>query len=43
MNNCKDCCFTKIENGKQVECLADKYKYLKCEDSEENSTDNNFF
>ncbi len=43
MNNCKDCCFAKIENKKQVECLADKYKYLKREGSEENSTDNNFF
>lgn len=43
MYNCKDCCFAKVENEKQVECLADKYKYLKCEDSEEKSTDNNFF
>lgn len=42
MYNCKDCCFAKIENQKQVECLADKYKYLKCKDSEKNSADNFF-
>lgn len=28
MQNCKNCCFAKIENGHQEKCLADKYKYL---------------
>jgi len=28
MNNCKDCCFAKIEDGIQERCLAGKYKYL---------------
>ena len=27
MFDCKDCCFAKMDNGKQTECLSDKHKY----------------
>lgn len=39
MYNCEGCCFAQLEDGKQVTCLADKYKYLTSNESSEN----NFF
>lgn len=39
MYNCEGCCFAQLEDGKQVACLADKYKYLTSNESSEN----NFF
>jgi hypothetical protein len=35
MKNCNKCCFAKVENGKQVDCLASKHKYLGFEKTKE--------
>lgn len=40
MFNCEGCCFTQLEDGKQVACLADKHKHLKGEDTK---TENGVF
>ena len=40
MFDCKDCCFAKMDNGKQIQCLSDECKYVA---GKEKLNDNGFF
>lgn len=40
MFDCKDCCFAKMDNGKQTQCLSDKFKYVA---DQEKLNENEFF
>jgi hypothetical protein len=44
MQNCKGCCFAEFNDGKQIRCSADKYKYIQLAKPEEiKTTSSGFF